>query len=117
MWETNSWEKALLVFACPEKKDIDETKREALDIILDSLNNLKENKVLFVPFPHLSTEALSGDELQKSVSWLQKRFERRNYITTQLSFESAERLFFDIIGHKLAVAFRDVEGKNETISV
>ncbi len=117
MWETNSWEKALLVFVCPEKKDTDETKREALGIVLDSLNNLKENKVLFVPFPHLSTETPSGDELQKTIFWLQKRFERRSYVTAQLSFESAERLFVDIIGHKLAVAFRDVGVNNETASL
>ncbi len=112
-WETNSWEKALFAFVCPEKNDSEDSKKEALGIIFESLSNLKENKIVLVPFPYLSAQVCAPDITQKTLQWLQKRFEKKKYITAQCAFETSERVSFDLIGHKLAVAFREVKAEQK----
>jgi len=107
-WEMKSWNNVLFLWACKEKGDVRTNLDKAVSEAKKATDYLKTSNVIISPFPYLSNKALGMIENEKNAERIQRRLKSKGLNVNMVSFEKADRIKFQLYGHRVSVGYRSV---------
>ena len=103
-WAQNEYTKSWLLFAGKEQKDNAEIFEKAVYEIMKTLRYSNSNKVVICPFKWF----VGGHSSVDLVYDLKSRLSKYNITVYTESIENASKMFFDVFGHRVSVAYREI---------